>query len=81
MEGAYLLFLTFSSKGRKDYAFLRQSNYADLFLISHCLRQCASVLCELRTWQPPAARSATHTRKVEPPEAARSREELRDKLI
>jgi len=32
-----------------------------LFLIPHCLRQFARILCELQTLQPPAAKSATHT--------------------
>src|SRR6266702_8321528 len=32
-----------------------------LFLIPHCLRQFASVLCELWILQPAAAKSTTHT--------------------
>ena len=44
-----------------------------LFLIPHCLRQFARVfLCEVRIWQPQAAKSAPHTSMDEPPPATRS---------
>ena len=33
-----------------------------LFLTLHCRRQFARVWCELQTWQPTTARSATHTK-------------------